>query len=753
MSIFDYFRKKELAVATPTPAAEEPKKATPTPGEIGYFDSNLYTKGSIQRYNPDDLLRNKGYKVYQKMMLDDQVKACLLFKQYSVISRSYYFDVKEDEDGEPDPQQEEMADFFEAVICHLRGSWSDKLIEILSAMESGFSIVEKVYEPFTWEDKAMWGLRDLKLRPFESFNNGIIVDPHGNIEEISQNMGGSKNVLPVDKIIHFVNRPEKDRVFGESDLRAAYRAWWSKDITIKFWNIFLERCAAGFSVAKVTGELNPTQKVDLQNTGKNITASTFIIVPDNIDIKQEMPKATKSYEEAIASHDKAISKSMLVPNLLGLSEQGSVGAYSQSQTQFEIFMYVIDYLGNRLAEALNEQLFRELAFWNFGTEDFPAFAWEEMSEDRKKNLFTLWGDLMSKGTVTKSDTDESHIRRSLGFPEKAEDAEDPMNPNDPNNPFPINGKGDDEDLPDNEDWINEQPEEKKQNIRKMFKEKPWMRRVNFTRIKADLDRGDSKMLDDITEIMASARVAIEKQITKIVGDKSMGNVKPKDIEGISIPAGLMSDLRKSLRNNLQEVLDNSYEMAKKELPKKKMAQIKYRPGMDKTKAERFLSSRAMKVAGVMNTRTLEATQRVLENGIRYDKSLGTVMNDLRSDTDLVALLPDVDAAGKAVNVPARLETIVRTNTSYAFNEARQALFTEPEMRGFVEAFEYSAILDDRTSEICEALDGKIEKDWGGYNPPNHFNCRSLLIPVTTVDDWDGKEDTISASVKPQKGFM
>ncbi len=33
------------------------------------------------------------------------------------------------------------------------------------------------------------------------------------------------------------------------------------------------------------------------------------------------------------------------------------------------------------------------------------------------------------------------------------------------------------------------------------------------------------------------------------------------------------------------------------------------------------------------------------------------------------------------------------------------------------------------------------------------NCRSLLIPVTTVDDWNGKEDTIPASVKPQKGFM
>lgn len=180
---------------------------------------------------------------------------------------------------------------------------------------------------------------------------------------------------------------------------------------------------------------------------------------------------------------------------------------------------------------------------------------------------------------------------------------------------------------------------------------------------------------------------------------------------------------------------------------------KYRPGMDKTKAEKFLSSRAMKITGVIEQRVLNATQTVLENGIRYDKALGTTMKELREDTELVGYLPDVDAAGRPVNVPARLENIVRTNTAYAWNEARQALFTDPDMRGFVEAFEYSAILDDRTSEVCEALDGKIQKDWGSMTPPNHFQCRSLLIPVTQVDDWNGKEDTIPASVKPQKGFM
>lgn len=751
-NILDIFRRKDNAA--PAPASEEKPKAL-KPGEIGFAISNLYGTGSWSRYNPDELMQNKGYKVYRRMMMDDQVKACLRFKQYSVISRSYYFDVKENEEGNPDPQHEEMADFFEAVISHLRGSWTDKLIEILSAMENGYSITEKVFEPFTWDGRAMWGIRDLKTRPFESFNTGITTDAHGNIEKIEQVSGAMKVELPLDKVIHFVYQPDRDRVFGESDLRACYRAWWSKDITIKFWNIFLERMAGGFNHAKVTGNLSDAQKADLQKTIANITASTGIITPDTVDITQMQPHTTTAYRDAIASHDKAISKSLLVPNLLGISEQDSVGSYSQSQTQFDAFMFVLEHIGNCLAEALNEQLFRDLALWNFGTEDFPAFRWEEMSEDRKGKIAAMWSDLVSKGAVTKSDTDEAYIRRLVGFPEKAEEEE----PEDPipgeGEIFPINGQGSEEEEPDNEDIIEEIPdEEKKAHVRKMFAARPWMRRVNFTAIKKEMDRGDQALTDDLNDLLAQARISIEKQIAKIVGDRSMGNVDPKEIEGVKIPSGILSAIRKTLRKNLQETLDTSYEQAKKELPKKKMkAAPKYRPGMDKTKAEKFLSSRAMKITGVLNQRVLENTQRVLENGIRYDKALGTTMKDLREDTDLLSYLPDVDAAGRPVNVPARLENIVRTNTAYAWNEARQALFTDPDMRGFVEAFEYSAILDDRTSEVCEQLDGKIQKDWGGMTPPNHFQCRSLLIPVTQVDDWNGKEDTIPSGVKPQKGFM
>lgn len=108
-----------------------------------------------------------------------------------------------------------------------------------------------------------------------------------------------------------------------------------------------------------------------------------------------------------------------------------------------------------------------------------------------------------------------------------------------------------------------------------------------------------------------------------------------------------------------------------------------------------------------------------------------------------------------VNIPSYLNTLARTNIFEATNEARFAEFTDPAVADFVVALRYSAILDDRTTAICEALHGATYLPtnplWDTYRPPNHYNCRSLLVAVTTLDGWDGQEDD-PPSVEPQDGF-
>jgi hypothetical protein len=108
---------------------------------------------------------------------------------------------------------------------------------------------------------------------------------------------------------------------------------------------------------------------------------------------------------------------------------------------------------------------------------------------------------------------------------------------------------------------------------------------------------------------------------------------------------------------------------------------------------------------------------------------------------------------------ARIRTIVRTSGFDAINNARYSYFTDPDLGGFVRAFEYSAILDSRTTAICKHLDedgaGDHTLEWWennqGYKPPNHYNCRSLLVPVTVIDLNEFVEGP-EPSQFPQEGF-
>ncbi len=707
----------------------------PSMGEIGWEDSNLYRAKDFPKYNPDILIGNKGAGVYKKMMQDDQVKAALQFKQHAVISRKYHFEIGVDENGEERKDHKEMAGFFNKAIELIDGSFSHNLLGILSGLQNGFSVTEKVYIPIQYEEKTYWGVKSLKLRPYDSFDGGFITDNHGNIEKLEQDQAGQPKEIPLKKVIHYVHQPDIDVHYGESDLRACYRPWWSKDIAIKFQNIHLERHATGFVYAKVTGNLLEPEKSNLRNLLNNISARMSAQIPDNVELDSIQPLTTDAFEKAIAGHDKAISKALLVPNLLGLSVQGPTGSRALGETQLKAFFWILDAIALGLGQTLNEQMFAELALWNFGTIDFPPFKFEPISDEQKIELAKAWTEMVKGGSVTKSDSDEAHIRNMIGMPEKTEEEEIPEE-------LP-------EEMPNNDEWVNAQPFERAEFIISEFAEKPWLKRVNFSRLEKSLDRQDKAFVDEMNDIMAKTRISLEKQIAKVAGQRSFGNVKPSEILVVAMPAGLVSQLRKIVRVNLNEVYNDSYNMAKKELPKKEFQRIG--PGMDKGQAEKFLSSRAMKVAGVVDKDVLKSIQNILDNAIKYDKTLKETILAMAYDTDLMALLPEVDAAGRATNIPARLENIARTNTSDAVNQARMSVFGDPDLKGFVQAYEYSAILDDRVTEICEHLHGKIQKDFGVYVPPNHFQCRSILIPVTTVDNWDGKEST-KPRLEPQKGF-
>jgi uncharacterized protein with gpF-like domain len=56
----------------------------------------------------------------------------------------------------------------------------------------------------------------------------------------------------------------------------------------------------------------------------------------------------------------------------------------------------------------------------------------------------------------------------------------------------------------------------------------------------------------------------------------------------------------------------------------------------------------------------------------------------------------------------------------------------------IQAFQYSAVIDDDTTDICLSLDGKImrkdDEESMRFMPPNHYGCRSILVPITINEE-------------------
>jgi SPP1 gp7 family putative phage head morphogenesis protein len=101
---------------------------------------------------------------------------------------------------------------------------------------------------------------------------------------------------------------------------------------------------------------------------------------------------------------------------------------------------------------------------------------------------------------------------------------------------------------------------------------------------------------------------------------------------------------------------------------------------------------------------------------------------------------------------ANAMTGLRTATNTAYNEARDSLFQRSDD---VTGYLFSAVLDDVTTELCRSLDGRMWKkddsEWIIYQPPLHYNCRSILTPVMRGDE-PAEWDTPPVGATPAEGF-
>jgi SPP1 gp7 family putative phage head morphogenesis protein len=743
---------------------------TVVPGqEIAYSESLFNTGTTAYKYDPDSLRSRKGVDIYNRMLIDEQVKAVVRFRRDAITGREFFFQFDQDVELSDD-EKETRIGLFNTILDDMSGSFVDALNAVMAGVWQGFSITEKVHGIIEYKGTPYVGLEALKKKPYESFR--FNVDQYGNVLSLEQDLDGNVRKVPITKVIHYVQNPEFDEHYGGSELREAYRSWFSKDVAIKFWNIFLERSAGGVWIARpkegaviINGSTEYNAILDIL---RNMSSSSAMLVPASIEIEHIAPQSTSEYQSAVEFHDLSIAKSLLVPNLLGISHTGQTGAFSQSQTQFKAFMLVLEADSTRLEAVLNEQLFRELGELNFADGLFPKFKLKPLSVDQVLEMLKIWNDLVGKDTVEPSDTDEAHIRNLLEMPEKGEPlprrqqpigqpGQDPFQQPDPNG-APPNGQSPNLIEPDELTAARDQAAWKLTFTKAL-------KRVRFTVI----DRESQKQMETSVDKYSTAMMSIISDMVLLIEEQKLGTSQgevesidalkftPKQKRRIKdVSVKMMGAGWKTGERHAQDEIDASREGAFR-------ANMKRLEG----RAFDFFEAKGFTIAGGLTADTEAIIRNILMNGLKFSWSTQDVVNAIykslvaaglvqwqdawsATSMDIADFQESLEGAGLTAH---RLETVVRTNYFEALNEARYNYFTDPALGDFVQAMEYSAILDSRTTSICQHLDGRVfnkESDnWEKYRPPNHFNCRSLLIAVTENDTWTESKDP---TLDPQSGF-
>lgn len=696
-------------------ADEAEPEAKPIMGEVGIadlFTASAYVKhGAVTVYNPSELITRRGYTTIDKMRLDEQIKAAMTFKKQAINSSGWEIVSPSDQ-----AQDWEVTEFVRETLSNTTTSLNEVIREMLLALDYGFSITEKIYEKR--DGKIV--IADFKTR--RPHNMYFELDAHGNVMGLRQ----FNTQLPIDKFVLYTHDREFQNPYGVTDLSAAYRAWWSKDNAYKWLAILLERMGIPpifffYNTSSQTGNsLN-----ELQTILKRLQSATVATIPrgNKDDIEPWTPElagaASTVFIPAIGMYDQHITKGLLMPGLLGFSSDGEVGSLARSKTQFDSFMLVVDATRGAVSRnAIQNQVVKPLVDLNYpGITKYPEFRFLPIDKETQTGLYELWGKLVAGKVVKNTDDDEIHLRSSLKFPEREyvegerEEMNTPPAPVVPPTGFP--------------------PSQKFTRRKDMALEK-------VSKDSREIAAKMSAIEEDLKNKLAGLVTASRERITKWV-EKNYG-AEDFDASAYSNPASFGAF--EAVRASLSEGSEFGGEMARKMVAKAKTFAKPTRPmglpGESTKRAIKYLKQKARVVADKFDQKVQDDVRLALLTGLKTGDSVNEVMTRVNAALDSV---DDVYA-----------ENVVRTNLTEAVNLGILSELRSPDLAPFVAAVKSSSILDERTTEVCSFLDGKLFKPGDSaldeLSPPSHFQCRRLLVPVL-IDEQPEEDEFITEAEKGQ----
>jgi SPP1 gp7 family putative phage head morphogenesis protein len=665
-------------------------------------------------WNPDDLARGNSYEIYDEMRDDDQVKAVLSIKKQIAISTGY--EVVSDSD--------EVREFFRAEFENLHSlddgfdsSMDDVLRDMLSCLDYGFSLTEPVYK---LRDDGRWGIKSLKTRPPHSFE--FNVDHAGNVTKVTQEGKTSRKDFDPAHFVHLAYQSDFGNPYGKSDLRSAFAPWKAKKFMDRFYAIYMERYAAPFVVGRYPKGMSEEEIAALHAMIKDVQITTGMTLPDDVslDIVETSKDASEAFERALNHYNLRIARAILVPDLLGQAgEKTTGGSFALGETHFKMFLGLIQTLRRMVARKITSKLIRPLVLVNFGAGVDAEFKFLPFTEDLLVDHFKTWADAVTQLKVKPTLEQVNHLNKALGFPESEEDSMAPVEAAAREAEAGADGAEADASAPRTppKSPANGPGARPKAKMGRERAKTDYEAKMDFAAVEASLDEAEESVLGQLSQLCAKT----EGDFLELVADS--GLYKRQDASRLNaLGFRFLREHNSAWGGYFEGLFSTATEEAAKEILPRGTFKSPVLP-------ERFLAiirAEAFKVVKEWNDLLSKRAKNIIlqgmKDGLAEAEAFRTAKAAMRDESD------------------RWVRTVVRTKTTEVYNEARKIYFeTDPIASEIVVAYQWSAILDDRTSGVCRMLDGRIWKV-GEYadrvKPPAHFNCRSILVPVTRFEKFD-----------------
>lgn len=705
--------------------------------EILHGSSILYDKSQFKPYNPAQLYQKRGdYSLYDLMREDDQVHSALTIKKNTILGTDWYID----------SDNEKIKEFWEISLKELFSdddghTFENVLFEKLTALDYGFSLSEIIPESINIpkiDNKPYWILKNLKTKPPHSFE--LFTDNYGNLSKILQwGTNGEQIEINANKVALFTHQGEFGNPYGRSDLNiSVYRSYWSKDNIIKFLNIALERFGSPLLKGTHPDSISSDDRERFLRMMKNVMTKTAFTMPNGFDITTIGGGGSISgaFDSAIDKHNLMIARAILIPDLLGFSgkqsESGGLGG-NMGGMQYGAFVAMCKRINRELVALINRRIIKPFTKYNFGEKADAELKFRHQTKEEEIKTAKVFFEFIKTGKYSPTKNQLEWVMNILDAPTDDMDDEQETQEQEPQpEKEPTTEEEENEEMPQKEN-VSEEPKKHSDFFRDKTK---YEKKIDFKQLENTLDElnesNKNKIAKQIKEMINNLMLTISKK--KIIENKKFTEINDLKLKDVQTLKKLFKNMLFEARSAGVKSINNSGNYSV----------IEIGPAMATEEVAAWLNDQAVFITGIEVDEILKKTKVILTDGIRSGAGVDEVVKMLNKEFKKYDISFDA----------TRLENIVRTNTLKAFNQTRLNEFSKN--KEMLVGYQFSAIMDGRTSDVCSEYDGKVfpVEEADKLNPPLHHQCRSVLVPVFKDEvDENFEFDKLPSVEQEQGGFL